>query len=287
MAPSEGKEPRNYITDSAIEGLRDLTRGLEHFQDSNIRIGLDEILTRRIEANDKEVWWEQDRAYGIVEDWVIRIDAEIPEATGPIYGVVRRDETGRSRSGLVCITVLGDYSYEQAIRSRRWLDTRPVTARPMSLDNKALAALEDMSIPVPVAGAPAQVADTGSDEIEEEDPVPGRKTLRLVLSHLYWTGICEVLAQFSPDWSGVRSPLELIRSEASDEAQRLLERSPYETFQAELGDSPAPVLLERSCEIGMEPQCDDWALELVARLIERRIRGLLGLVSPGKAGGER
>ena len=96
------------------------------WNDRELRNILDMAVDKQIRAKNAEEWWEDDWAYGISLNRVVRIDEMLPVGYNynipPLYAIVRRGSQGDID---IIIAIVDQDDYDKSILERRWTETKP------------------------------------------------------------------------------------------------------------------------------------------------------------------
>jgi hypothetical protein len=130
--------------------LRALSKDdLRHWNDIELGNILDMAVEAAYSRNEVEEWWEDDSAFGVCLNLVIRVDGDLPAPNlDDTYAVVRHIEENQDADGKteIIITVIDKYEYEQSIVNGRWKEKRPEKSRYRHLDDPPEQE-EDVEIP--------------------------------------------------------------------------------------------------------------------------------------------
>lgn len=129
--------------------LRALSKDLSHWNDIELGNILDMAVEAAYSRNEVEEWWEDDSAYGICLNLIVRVDGDLPAPDlDETYAVVRHIEENQDADGKteIIITVIDKYEYEQSIVNGRWKEKRPEKSRYRHLDDPPEQE-EDVEIP--------------------------------------------------------------------------------------------------------------------------------------------
>jgi len=155
------------LGDTILPKLRKLSKGeLNHWIDRDLGNILDMAVETQLKKGEVELWWEDDFAYGICLNKVIRVDEHLPAATlDPIYVIVRR--ASRDDADMI-ISVLNQETYDKSIEERRWTEEKPEKSKYKHPDDPPEQE-EDVEIPDGVIEAVKQNA--------KEEPIKGECVL--------------------------------------------------------------------------------------------------------------
>lgn len=137
------REIECIIIDAAVSKTRSFTRhSLDHMPDDHVRQLLDECVEKAREE-DTELWWEDDRAYGIMPNTVIRVDQVFEGADRQFYAVLRPAFRPNFKGQMIMVTVVDEAEKKIAIRGSRWLTKKPTEPMAGSLQYKALEGVKN------------------------------------------------------------------------------------------------------------------------------------------------
>jgi len=160
------KPTRYAISDAAVAKIREYTKSsLDHMPDPHIKRLLDECVTRA-SPEDIEEWWEDDRAYGIMKNTVIKVDESFEGATRKFYAILRPAFKQDFPGQMIVIGVIDEACRDSAIRSSRWMEKKPEGPTVGSLNYKALEKIKDHMITDP------EKEESVVSEVKTEHPQP-------------------------------------------------------------------------------------------------------------------
>lgn len=127
LQPSVNYTRKRIIGNACLPSLRRLSKSLGHWVDRDLGNILDMAVDARIRNDEVEVWWEDDPAFGICANRVVRVDEDLPAVdSDPIYAIVRDASRG---DGEIVISILNQDTYDQSITNDRWRTERPEKSR--------------------------------------------------------------------------------------------------------------------------------------------------------------
>lgn len=173
IAPMD-REIECIITDAAVSKTRSFTRhSLDHMPDDHIRQLLDECVEKAREE-DTELWWEDDRAYGIMPNTVIRVDQAFEGADRQFYAVLRPAFRPNFKGQMIMITVVDEAEKKIAIRGSRWLSKKPTEPTVGSLQYKALEGIKNHPLMGVEAEELEEMDESGVNEVADgaDNPLP-------------------------------------------------------------------------------------------------------------------
>jgi hypothetical protein len=96
------------------------------WNDRELRNILDMAVDKQIRAGNVEEWWEDDWAYGISQNRVVRVDEMLPAGYNynipPLYAIIREGVQGDID---IIIAIVDQDDYDKSIIDQRWTEKKP------------------------------------------------------------------------------------------------------------------------------------------------------------------
>jgi len=178
LQPSVNYTRERLVGNSVLPKLRELSAGeLQHWTDRDLGNILDMAVKARIDQ--AEVWWEDDFAFGICINKVVRVDEDLPAVKlQEIYAVIRPcanvDAYGREE---IIVAVINQKSYDLSIENGRWTEEKPEKSKYAHVDD------EEEGMNVEEFGADYAEAHGVPDAIGESRPREGRRDGLVLIQH--------------------------------------------------------------------------------------------------------
>lgn len=132
LQPSVNYKRVRIIGNACLPKLREMSEGdLQHWTDRDLGNILDMAVQASIDKGQVELWWEDDYAFGICRNKVVRFDEELPAVKlDPLFAVVR-DVVDKEAYGKdeIIVTVINQTSYDLSIENGRWVENKPEKSR--------------------------------------------------------------------------------------------------------------------------------------------------------------
>lgn len=152
LQPSVTYIRKRIVGNACRPKLREMgKRDLAHWEDKHLGNILDMAVEAAMSRNEFEIFWEDDSAFGICANKVVRIDRDLPAPElDETYAIVRRieDADNYSEDGKteIILTVIDQYAYDQSIIEGRWKEKKPEKSRYRHVDDPPEQE-EDVEIP--------------------------------------------------------------------------------------------------------------------------------------------